>query len=77
MFNKRLREIRLRRHMTQQKMADAIGVALRTYQCYETGTREPSFSLLVRMADVLDVFTDELLCRDSYLTSHGVSVDEH
>lgn len=63
-FCKQLRAVRMSRGMTQQALADAIGVALRTYQCYEQGTREPSLSLLVTIADVLRVPTDYLLCRD-------------
>lgn len=77
MFNKRLREMRMRRGFTQPKMADSIGVALRSYQCYETGTRTPSYDLLIRIADVLDVPTDYLLGRDEFLRSLGVSVDEY
>lgn len=76
MFGKRLREVRMNRGLTQQKLADAAGVALRSYQCYETGTRTPSFDLLVSLADVLNVPTDYLLCRDEYLKSLGVSADE-
>lgn len=64
MFNKRLRSIRMARHFTQQRLADSIGIVLRTYQCYEQGTREPSLDLLVKLADVLEVPTDYLLCRD-------------
>lgn len=56
--------MRMVRHFTQQRLADSLGVALRTYQCYEQGTREPSLSLLVRIADILEVPTDYLLCRD-------------
>lgn len=67
LFCKRLREIRMEKNMTQQSLADAIGVALRSYQCYEQGTREPSLSLLVCLADVLGVTTDRLLCRDAFL----------
>lgn len=63
-FCKRLREVRMKRAFTQQALADAIGVALRSYQCYEQGTREPSLSLLVSLADALEVPTDYLLCRD-------------
>lgn len=76
MFGKRLREVRMNRGLTQQNLADAVGVALRSYQCYETGTRTPSFDLLVSLADVLNVPTDYLLCRDEYLKSLGVSADE-
>lgn len=64
MFGKKLREARLARHMTQQKLADSVGLVLRSYQCYEQGTREPPLDMLVRLADVLDVPTDYLLCRD-------------
>ena len=63
-FCKQLRAVRMRRHYTQQALADAVGVALRSYQCYEQGNREPSLELLVKLADVLEVPTDYLLCRD-------------
>lgn len=77
MFNVRLREMRMKRHFTQQGIADTLGIALRSYQCYETGTRAPRFDLLVLIADTLDVSIDYLLGRDSWLKSHGVSVDEY
>ena len=66
-FGKRLRQIRLQRNMTQQSLADAIKVELRTYQRYEQGSREPSFTMLLAIADVLKVSTDYLLGRtDEY-----------
>lgn len=71
MFGKRLREIRMQRKLTQQALADAIGVALRSYQCYEQGVREPSISLLVALADTLDVSLDYLLCRDEFIEKQG------
>lgn len=64
MFGKKLREVRMVRGLTQPKIAEAVGVALRSYQCYEQGTREPSLAMLVSLADVLEVPTDYLLCRD-------------
>lgn len=74
MFGKRLREVRMERKITQQSISDSVGIALRTYQCYEQGVREPSLTMLVSLADVLDVSTDYLLCRDEFLSKH---VDEH
>ena len=62
-FGKRLREIRMERRLTQMQVADSIHVALRTYQCYEQGKREPSFTTLIALADVLEVSTDDLLGR--------------
>lgn len=76
MFGKRLRKTRMEKGFTQQKMADFLNVNLRSYQKYEECSREPSFNLLVQIADIFDVSTDYLLCRDDYLKSHGVSADE-
>lgn len=63
-FGKRLRDARMMRDMTQQALADAVGVALRTYQCYEQGTRQPSLSLVNAFCDTLGVSADYLLGRD-------------
>ena len=64
MFGKKLREARMARGLTQQKISDAVGLARRSYQCYEQGTREPPLDMLIKLADVLEVPTDFLLCRD-------------
>ena len=64
MFHDQLRATRMARKITQQKLADAVGLALRSYQCYEQGVREPSLDMLIKLADVLQVPTDSLLCRD-------------
>lgn len=77
MFNRRIRELRMKRGFTQQFMADEIDCTLVSYQKYEQGTREPSFYVLVRIADILNAPTDYLLGRDDYLCSLGVSVDEY
>lgn len=76
MFSDRLRSIRRSRKLTQQQMADALHLTLNSYQKYEQAERSPSLETLVQIADLLDVPTDFLLCRDDFLTKHGVSVDE-
>lgn len=76
MFNKRLRQARIQNKYTQQNMADFIDVALRTYQCYETGSRSPSLETLVLIADTLNVSTDYLLCRDNFIKSLSISFGE-
>lgn len=77
MFNKRLRQMRMKRGLTQQKLADILDIALRSYQCYETGTRTPCYDLLILIADTLDVSLDYLLGRDDFMKAHGVSADEY
>lgn len=75
MFKDRLRAARITRGYTLQEAADAVGIALRSYQKYESGDSEPAFDYLVELADFLDVPTDFLLGRDDYLESLGVCVD--
>lgn len=74
-FNERLRAARMTRKLTQQQMADSIGIQVRSYQKYEQGVSEPCYDYLVTLADTLNVPIDWLLCRDGYLSSLGVSVD--
>ena len=75
MFNDRLRTTRISRKLTQQDAADAAGIALRSYQRYESGDIEPPFHSLIALADFFNVPADFLLERDDYLNSLGVSVD--
>lgn len=75
MFKDRLRSTRIARGHTMQAVADELGIALRSYQKYESGDSEPDFEYLVKLSDLLNVPTDFLLCRDDYLESHGVHVD--
>lgn len=75
MFKDRLRTTRISRGFTLQQVADAVGIALRSYQKYESGHSEPPFASLLALAEFLDVPTDFLLERDDYLKSLGVSVD--
>ena len=75
MFGKRLRAARMANKLTQQNVADTLKMTVNAYQKYEQSDRSPSLDTLVKLADLLDVPTDWLLCRDDYLKSLGVSVD--
>lgn len=66
MFNKCLHDTRIKKGYTAQQMADILGISIRAYRFYEAGSREPNLSTLAKMADVLDVSTDYLLCRNSH-----------
>ena len=65
-FNKRLRELRMERGMTQSVFAEKLCVTLRSYQNYEQGIREPSYSTLINMAIILNASLDDLLCLDEH-----------
>lgn len=77
MFGKRLNQTRKVKGLTAQKMADMLSVSIRTYRHYESEHSYPSLEMLVKIADILNVPTDFLLCRDDFLNSLGVSVDEY
>ena len=47
MFRKRLREARISANLTQQRMADLLGISLNGYQKYEQGETQPPLDTLV------------------------------
>lgn len=59
----RLRELRKERNLRQEHLAVALDIGMATYCRYEQGKREPTASVLCRMADYYDVTTDYLLGR--------------
>ncbi len=62
-FSKRLKNIRANSRMKQREVAEYLGVALRTYQGYETGRSEPSIKKLIALADYFNVTLDYLVGR--------------
>ena len=62
-FAERLRELRVERHLTQQEMAEFLGINTRAYQCYEGDDRRPNYEKLVALADFFGVSLDYLMGR--------------
>lgn len=60
-FGERLKELRMSQHMTQQELANRLGVAKSIVSYYESGERFPSYDILVRIARIFRVTTDYLL----------------
>jgi transcriptional regulator with XRE-family HTH domain len=61
MFSKRLKEIRLFNNLTQQAIADILGVARASISKYEAGISEPTIDTLIKVAKYFDVSIDYLL----------------
>ena len=51
---------RLKKEMTQEAVADAIGKGLRTYQYYETGETVPRSDTLLKLSQLLEVDLKEI-----------------
>lgn len=60
-IGKRIKELRRKRDLTQEKLADYLGVTYQSVSKWETGVTFPDLSLIVPLARVLGVSTDELL----------------
>lgn len=60
-FGDKLKALRTSQKLTQQQLADRIGVAKSVVSYYESGDRYPSYDVLVRIAHVFHTSTDYLL----------------
>lgn len=64
MLGERLKRLRTGARMTQQELAERLGVSASAIGMYEQGRREPTFELLLRIGEMFGVSTDWLLARD-------------
>lgn len=73
-FGKRLKELRKERQMTQQELADIIGVTKVSISGYESGNRFPSIDRITDLAYYFEVTTDYLLGRDVEIENSKVKL---
>ena len=59
-FSENLVRLRKATGMTQQQVAEKLGINRTTYTKYETGVTEPSFEMLLRISELLGVGIDTL-----------------
>ena len=65
MFRIQLKKDReLSKYKSQSAFAEALGVSQSTVGNWEAGTREPSISMILKIANLLNVSVDELLCNE-------------
>ncbi len=63
MMKNRIRDLREDHDLTQQKVADAIGITQRKYSYLETGVQPLTDEILVRLSRFYQVSIDYLLCQ--------------
>ena len=54
-FEKRLKEARIRKNMTQEDLAKAVGVTKGAIGNYESGVSSPKESILIKLMEILEV----------------------
>lgn len=59
----RLKELRISRGITQQRLAMELNLNQNTVSRYESGVREADYNTLIMLADYFDVSIDYLLER--------------
>lgn len=55
MLNENLRNLRKAHNMTQQNMADVLGLERSAYTCYETGKTNPSVDSMKKICDIFNI----------------------
>lgn len=60
----RIRAVRQSRKMTQEALADTVGVGVTHISHIETGNSVPSVQVLIDIINALECSADELLCID-------------
>ena len=68
MFGNKLKELRIKKlppkGITQEEVANALGIPRGTYAHYELNKRQPDADMIVKLADFFGVSTDYLLGND-------------
>lgn len=70
-FTNRLIQLRKIRGLTQQQIADKIGVNRGSYSNWEKGKREPNFETLLKLASILNTTTSYLLGESDIQYGYG------
>lgn len=60
LFGRRLRQLRLQRNLTQERLAEGAGVSVDLISNIERGINAPSFETLERLAESLRVSVKDL-----------------
>lgn len=60
-MGEKMKSLRIEKKLTQKQVADRVGVAISAISSYESGTRYPSYEVLIKLARTFHVSTDYLL----------------
>lgn len=55
-----LKQLRMEKQLTQEKLSETLGVSRRTVSRWETGSNLPDLSILVELVELYDVDVKEI-----------------
>ena len=64
-YIQKIKELRIKNNLSQEKIAEVIGVSRPTYTAIETGKQELSLEEAKRLATFFSISVDELLSGDT------------
>ena len=70
MYYPRLKDLREDNDMTQNQIAEILGIDQRVYSIYETGKREIPTRLIIKLENFYHTSTDYILVRTSNKTPY-------
>ena len=70
-FGSVLQQLRKERHLTQEQLAQTLGLAKSSISMYENGKREPDFATMEQLADYFGVDMDTLYGRAPSVEATG------
>lgn len=73
-FPQRLKELRLKKGLTQTELGEKVGVKQNTFTNWENGKREPNFETLLKLASILNTTTSYLLGESDICYEYGSNV---
>ena len=78
LIGKRIKDLRTKYNFTQTTLAEKVGVTKSTIAAYENDSRQPSYEVLIKMANVFKVSIDSLLLErtGAILEVNGLNSDQ-
>lgn len=61
-FGKRVKENRVKRHMTAEQFSESVGISVSFLREIERGNKKPNIENFVKIVNALGVSSDDLLC---------------
>ena len=65
LLGSKIRELRIKYYLTQAELAKQVGVSKATVTAYEGDLRQPSYDVLIKLANVFKVSIDSLVLNRS------------
>jgi transcriptional regulator with XRE-family HTH domain len=75
-IGEQIKKLRTAKKMTQSELAEKINVTKATVSAYENGTRQPSYEVLIKIAELFRVSTDNLLGYSNKYTIDVTSLNQ-